>query len=430
VAPRSELPGFYKLGPAQRAELLARLAGLTQEELELLTQGRVGLEVLDKMIENVVGILPMPLAIATNFLVNGREYLVPMCIEEPSVVAAASFAAKVARKRGGFRASASEPVVRGQVVLKDVPDIERALRALEGAKQEVLELANSTSATLPRLGGGAKDLRARSVAVGERRVLIAELFVDCRDAMGANAVNTMCEAVAPLLARLTSGRPVLRILSNLTTERMARAEATFAKEEVGGEGVVEDIILANGVAEADIYRCATHNKGILNGICALAMALGQDTRAIEAAAHAYASLGGRYAPLTRWYKDEAGDLVGRLELPLALGTVGGVIRAHPTVSLALKILGVKGSRELAEVACAVGLAQNFAALRALVSEGIQAGHMKLHARSLALAAGARPHEVDAIAAKMVEEGRISLSRARELLERLRLGEASGAQKGY
>jgi hydroxymethylglutaryl-CoA reductase len=424
---RSVLPGFYRLSVKERQRLLAELAGLSEEELILLSDcGAVGLELLDKTIENVVGCLPMPLAIATNFLVNGREYLIPMCIEEPSVVAAASFAAKVARKRGGFRARATEPLVRGQVVLKDVPDLEGALERLEGAKEDILGLANSTSSTLPKLGGGAKDLRTRTISVDGRVLLVAELYVDCRDAMGANIVNTMCEAIAPLLARLTSGRPLLRILSNLTTERMAFAEATFAKEEIGGERVVEDIVLANKVAAADIYRCATHNKGIMNGIIALAMALGQDTRAIEAAAHAYASMGGRYRPLTSWAKDERGDLVGRLELPLSMGTVGGFIRAHPTASLALKVLGVRSAQELAEVACSVGLAQNFAALRALVSEGIQAGHMKLHARSLALAAGAKGAQIDEIAKRMVEEGRISLSRAKELLSEL-LGRA---QKGY
>ena len=413
----SRIPGFYKLSVDERLKLVKEFSGLTEEEVELLkSMSALGIERADKMIENVIGGITYPLGIATNFRINGRDYLIPMAIEEPSVVAAASKGAKIAREGGGFRAWADEPMMIGQVQVVGLKDAWRGKVEVLKLKEEILKKANEQSETLPKLGGGAKDLRVEILETERGEMLIVELLIDVRDAMGANVVNSMAEAVAPMIERATGGRALLRILSNLSDLRLARAYAVFPKELVGEE-VIQGILDAYEFARCDPYRCATHNKGIMNGIVAVAMATGQDTRALEAGAHAYASLGG-YKPLTKWEVNSEGDLVGSIELPLAVGIVGGSIRANPIAEICLKILGVKSSRELAEVMASVGLAQNFSALRALVSEGIQRGHMKLHARNLAVSAGAKGELIDRIAERMVEEGRVSFSRAKELLEEL------------
>ncbi len=401
----SRLPGFYKLTPEERLRKIKELAGLTEEEVEVLRSGGLPLHCADKMIENVVGIFPLPLGIAANFLINGRDYLVPMVTEEPSVVAAASNGARLVREGGGFRARVLGSVMIGQIHLLGANP--QASERVLAEKEKILEEANRTNPTLIQAGGGARDLEVRNL--GE--VLAVHLLVDVRDAMGANAVNTMCEAVAPLLEGITGGRALLRILSNLAVHRLTRAEAVVPKE-VLGEETVRGIVKATEIAKKDPYRCATHNKGIMNGIIAVALATGNDTRALEAGAHSYASLGG-YHPLTEWEETPEGNLYGRIELPLAVGTVGGAT-SHPVARICRKILGIRTAAELAEVMASVGLAQNLAALRALVSEGIQRGHMRLHARALALAAGATGEEAEEIARRMVEEGEVTLERAKEL----------------
>ena len=420
--PSSRLPEFYKLSPAARVARVQEFAGLTDDEAATLPRAdALTLAQADKMIENVVGVYSLPLGIATNFLVNGRDYLVPMAIEEPSVVAAASHAARLLREGGGVTAIASDPLMIGQVQLLGIADPHGAAVALLAAKAEVLALANQQDPLLVSVGGGAKDVEVRVLehtAAGP--MVIVHLIVDVRDAMGANAVNTMAEAVAPRLAEIARGEFRLRIISNLADKRLVRARGVvpreaLATETLAGEQVVQGIVEAAAFAATDPYRAATHNKGIMNGIDAVVVATGNDWRAIEAGAHAYAARGGRYTSLSAWERDAAGDLVGTLELPLAVGIVGGATKVHPTARLALKVLGVKTARELAEVVAAVGLAQNLGALRALATEGIQRGHMALHARQMAIAAGATGELVDVVAARLVREKRIRLDRAGEIL---------------
>jgi hydroxymethylglutaryl-CoA reductase len=368
------------------------------------------------MIENVVGAFPVPLGIAVNFLVNGRDYLIPMAIEEPSVVAAASYAAKMVREGGGFFANSTPQVMIGQIQAVRIRDPHRAKMAIYAAKEEILKKANEQDPMLVSVGGGAKDLEVKVINTQTGPMVITELHVDCKDVMGANAVNTMAEAVAPLIERITRGRVYLRIISNLATKRLARAWCTVPKEVVGGEEVVDGIIEAYAFAAADPYRCATHNKGILNGIIGVVIATCNDHRAVEAGAHAYAAHLGGYRPLSVWEKNENGDLVGAIQLPMAIGIVGGATRVHPIAKIALKILGVKTAAEFGEVLAAVGLAQNLGALRALASEGIQRGHMSLHARNMAIAAGASGELVDLIVERMVSERKIRLDRAKELID--------------
>jgi len=412
----SRIPGFYRLSPKERAQIIKEFAGLTDEEVEALqSTGSLKLELADRMIENVVGAMPIPLGIAVNFLINGRDYLIPMAIEEPSVVAAASNAARMARAKGGFFTSSTEPIMIGQIQAVGIDDPQAAKKAILAAKEEVLEKANRQDPMLVSVGGGAKDLDVKVIQTRTGPMVITELHVDCRDAMGANAVNTMAEAVAPTIERLTHGRVYLRIISNLATRRLARAWTVVAKEAVGGEEVVDGIVNAYAFAEADPYRAATHNKGVLNGIISVVIATGNDHRAVEAGAHAYAARSGRYSSLTVWEKNKDGDLVGSIELPMAVGIVGGATRVHPVARIALKILGVKTAREFGEVLAAVGLAQNFAALRALAHEGIQRGHMSLHARNVAISAGAPEELIDLIVERMVEERSVRLDRAKELI---------------
>jgi hydroxymethylglutaryl-CoA reductase len=368
------------------------------------------------MIENVVGAFPVPLGIAVNFLVNKRDYLIPMAIEEPSVVAAASYAAKMVREGGGFLANSTSQIMIGQIQAVHIKDPHRAKMAIYAAKEEILKKANEQDPMLVSVGGGAKDLEVKVINAQTGPMVITELHVDCRDVMGANAVNTMAEAVAPIIERITHGRVYLRIISNLAVKRLVRAWCTVPKEAVGGEEVVDGIIEAYAFAAADPFRCATHNKGILNGIIGVIIATCNDHRAVEAGAHAYAAHLGGYRPLSIWEKNENGDLVGAIQMPMAVGIFGGATRVHPIAKIALKILGVKTAGEFGEVLAAVGLAQNLGALRALASEGIQRGHMSLHARNMAIAAGATGELIDLVVERMVSERKIRLDRAKELID--------------
>jgi hydroxymethylglutaryl-CoA reductase len=413
------MTGFYKLPMKERLEILRKTAGLTDDEAKTLANtGGLPPDVADRMIENVIGGMTMPLGIATNFRINGREYLVPMALEEPSVVAGASKAAKLARAKGGFTVTNTGPVMIGQIQVVHPKSPEKAKAALLAKKVEILQKANEQDPMLVSLGGGAKDLNVKILPSLNGTMVVAELIVNTGDAMGANAVNTMAEAVSPMVEEISQGEALLRIISNLADRRLVRASAVFEKEGIGGEAVADGVVNAYAFADADPYRCATHNKGIMNGVVAVGIACGQDIRALEAGAHSYAARTGKYKPLTTWEKDRDGNLVGKLEMPMAVGLVGGAARTHPTARAAIKILGVKTAIELAEVMGAVGLAQNFAALRALASEGIQRGHMKLHARNIAVSAGATGALVDAVAAKMVEEKKIRFDRAKELVAEL------------
>ncbi len=398
---------------------MAKFAGLTGEEAKLLSEtGALKAELANRMIENIIGVMPVPLGIAVNFLINGREYMIPMAIEEPSVVAAASHAAKLARPKGGFIANGTAPVMIGQIQLVDVKDPHGAKVEILNHREEILRQANDQDPLLISLGGGAKDLEVKVIETITGPMIIVELLVDCRDAMGANAVNTMNEAVAPMIAEIASGRYLLRIISNLATRRLARAKAVFSQEDLGGEEVVDNILHAYAFAASDPYRCATHNKGIMNGITAVVLATGNDTRAVEAGAHAYAARSGHYWPLTNWEKNEDGNLVGSIELPMAVGLVGGATASNPIAKICVKILGVKTAKELGEVMAAVGLAQNFAALRALTTEGIQLGHMSLHARNVAVAVGATGELIDKVADRMIKERKVRLDRAQEILKEI------------
>lgn len=369
---------FYEMTREERLAFVKEQAGLADEETAAFGQP-LAFDAANKMVENAVGIMSLPLGIATNFVINGVERLVPMAIEEPSVIAAASKAAKIAKAKGGFTAQADKSLMIGQVQVVKLSRIDAAKRKVLAKKKELLAIANSKSKSVV-----AEGLKVRVVKDTSRnrmgKMLIVELIIDAKDAMGANAVNTMCEAIAPRVQEITGGTVVLKILSNYATMRMVKCSAVFDKEELGGKEIVERILYAYALAHSDPYRAVTHNKGVMNGIDAVALATGQDFRAIEAGAHAYAARDGTYRSLTRWWRAKTGDLAGEIELPLAVGTVGGVANVHPTAKMALKVLGVKSAQELAMTMAAAGLAQNLAAIRALSAEGIQAGHMKLHAR--------------------------------------------------
>jgi hydroxymethylglutaryl-CoA reductase len=417
--PSSEISNFYKLKPSERLKAVREFANLDEDQTESIRSlSGLKLETADRMIENVIGIMPIPLGIATNFLVNGRDYLVPMAIEEASVVAAASNAAKMARKLGGFRTSNSGPVMIGQIQTVGVVDPYRARNEILANRDIILTKANEQDPKLVSVGGGAKDIEVRVIDTSRGKMVVTHLIVDCKDAMGANAVNTMAEAVAPLIEKISRGRVFLRIISNLAVKRLVRSTAVFEKEVIGGKEVVDSIIDAFAFADADPFRCATHNKGIMNGVTAVALATGQDTRALESGAHAYAAITGRYKSLTTYEEDENGNLVGTIEMPFAVGLIGGASAVHPVAKASVKILGVKSAVELGEVMASVGLAQNFAALRALATEGIQKGHMKLHARNVAASAGANGDLVDLVAQRMVEEKKIRFDRAQELIKEL------------
>jgi len=427
----SRLAGFYDLPLEKRIERVAQWAALTQDEAAIL-RGASGLDLAraNLMIENAVGLYGLPLGIATNFVVNGRDVLVPMAIEEPSVVAGASFAAKLARAGGGFRAITTPPEMIGQIQVLDVAEPWSARFDLLAAREELLALADASDPVIVNAGGGARDLQVRVFEhTPAGPMLVVHLVFDCRDAMGANAVNTACETLAPRVEQITGGRVLLRILSNLAERRLARARCTapveaLAGENFPGEQAARGVVEAWAFAAADPYRAATHNKGIMNGVDAVVMATGNDWRAVEAGAHAYAARSGRYTSLSAWARDGSGNLAGTLEMPLAVGVVGGATRVHPTARVALKILGVRTARELAEIVVAVGLAQNLAALRALATEGIQRGHMRLHARQVAIAAGAGEHEIESVVQRMVSEGVIRPDRAETILSEVRGSDAS------
>ena len=380
----SSIPKFFEKSHEEKLEIICNFSDLTDDEVNHLKNatGGIDFEHADKMIENAIGTFSLPLGIATNFKINNKDYLVPMVIEEPSVIAAASKAAKIARVHGGFTATVEGNISIGQVQVLDV-NIQKSISAINSNSNEIIELANSASKTLPKLGKGAKQIHCKEIKTSTSSMLIVELMIDVGDAMGANVTNTMCETVAPLIEKITGGKTLLRILSNYSTKRMVSVSGTFDKEAVGGEQVVNDIISAFEFADNDVYRAVTHNKGVMNGTISVANATGQDSRAIEAAAHAYASSTGKYRSLTKWEKDNSGNLVGKFEIPLSVGIVGGITNNHPIAKICTKILKLTNVQDLACIMAATGLAQNFAAMRALVTEGIQKGHMKLHARKQA-----------------------------------------------
>jgi hydroxymethylglutaryl-CoA reductase len=410
---------FYEMNRDERLAFLRESIGLTDDEVTSFGQP-LAFDSANRMVENAVGIMSIPLGIATNFIINGEEHLVPMAIEEPSVIAAASKAAKIARVNGGFVAKAGESHMLGQVQVVSLSNITLAKRKVLARKRELLAIANSKSRTVSAIGLQAREVKDSSQnKMG--RMLVVEMVIDTKDAMGANAVNTMCEAIAPRVAEITGGDVVLKILSNYATKRMVKCKAVFDKEELGGKEIVERILYAYALAHSDVYRAVTHNKGVMNGVDAVALATGQDFRAIEAGAHAWAARDGTYRSLTKWWRTKQGDLAGEIELPLAVGVVGGVANVHSTAKIALKILRAKDAKELAMVISAAGLAQNLAAMRALASEGIQKGHMRLHARNIAVMAGARGEEIDVVAKKISDEGQVSVERARDVIAFLHKG---------
>ena len=377
----SSIPKFFEKNLKERLSIVKEFANLTDDEIKVLENASGGIDFshADKMIENAIGTFSLPIGIATNFRINEKDFLIPMVIEEPSVIAASSKAAKIARVHGGFTATTEGNFSIGQIQVVDV-NVQETIPKIISSSSEITDLANSKSETLSRLGKGVKEIICKEIKTDSKSMLVVELLIDVGDAMGANVTNTMCEAVAPLIEKLTGGRTLLRILSNYSTKRMVRASALFDKDTVGGEKIVDDMISAFQFANNDTFRAVTHNKGVMNGTISVANATGQDSRAIEAAAHAYAAKSGMYRSLTEWSKDDSGNLLGKFEIPLSVGIVGGVINDHPIAKISKKILGVNSAQELACVMASVGLAQNFAAMRALVTEGIQKGHMKLHAR--------------------------------------------------
>jgi len=416
----SRLPGFYKLTPDERLAALSTASNLSADNFACVRAAdEAVLGMADHMIENVIGTMAIPLGIAANFVINGADVLVPMATEEPSVVAAASNMASVARIRGGFHASSDLPIMISQIQVTGCVDPYGARLRLYERRDELLDLANAQDPMLVSLGGGARDIEVRIVEAARAAYVVVHLIVDVRDAMGANAVNTMAEAVAPLVAELAGGRVRLRILSNKADRRLARVRAVYDKDALGGEDVVDGILDAYAFAAADPYRAATHNKGIMNGVTAVVLATGNDTRAVEAGAHCHASATGRYTSLSHYERDAEGNLVGTLELPMPVGLVGGATKTHPVAQTAVKLLGVQTAKELGEIIAAVGLAQNTGALRALAAEGIQKGHMSLHARNIAVAAGAAPDEIDALVDALKSDGAIRLDRAEELLAAMR-----------
>ena len=418
----SGISGFYKLSLEERQHKLAKLLNLTHEEVKLLQSlGYFTPTQIDTLIENVIGSYQLPLGIALNFKINGKDYILPMVIEEPSVVAAASNAAKIARKNGGFQSEEVKSIMISQIQITQLKDIAAAKEILVRNKEKILKIANEQDPLLNKLGGGALDIEIREIETNKGKMVILHLLVNVLDAMGANVVNTMAEAVSPYIEEISGGKIYLRIVSNLATHRIAKSKAVFDKNMLGGEEVVEGILNAYEFALADPYRAATHNKGIMNGIIALTLATGNDTRAIEAGAHAYASLSGKYKPLTKFKSDSDGNLVGEIEIPLALGIVGGMTKIHPMARLALKILGVKSAEELSQIAAALGLAQNVAALRALASEGIQKGHMVLHSRNIAKTAGVPDELIEKVANLLVKEKKIRVDYAKEILQRIKEG---------
>ena len=414
----SKVSGFYKMPVKKRIEFVKEFSDLTEEDVNIFSSS-LDIETADRMVENVLGNFELPLGLAVNFVINDKDYIIPMVTEESSVIAAASNAAKIARIKGGFTTECSSPLMIGQLQLLHIDNVADAAQNIMNHKKEILQIANDQDKILVDLGGGAKDLEVRILDSPLGKMIITHLIVDVRDAMGANAVNTMCEALAPILEEISGGKIRLKILSNLADRRLVKAKAIFDKDKMGGEKVVDAFIESYTLASIDPYRAATHNKGIMNGIDSVIIATGNDFRAIEAGAHAYAARDGRYTSLTSYHKDDNGDLAGEIELPLAIGIVGGAANIHPKAKLCRKILGINTAQTLAEVVASLGLAQNFAAVFALSTVGIQKGHMSLHAKNIAVMAGAKAGEIDKVSEQMIKENKIKLDRAKEILAEIR-----------
>lgn len=417
----SRIPGFHKLTVEERLNKVKEFAALTDEDIALFNKrAHLDISTADRMIENVIGTFEMPLGIATNMIINEKEYLIPLVVEESSVVAGLSNAANMARSGGGFFTSNSGPIMIAQIQAVNLPDPFGAKMKIYEKRDEILQISNQQDPILVKLGGGARDLEVRVLDTKAGPMVITHLIVDTRDAMGANAVNTMAEALAPFIEEWTGGKVYLRILSNLADRRLVRARVRVKKDAIkGGEEVVDGIIYAWAFADTDPYRAATHNKGIMNGITPLIIATGNDFRAIEAGAHSYAARTGLYRSMTHWEKDKNGDLVGTIELPMAVGLVGGATALHPLAKIVIKILGVETATELGEIIGAVGLCQNLAALRVLAAEGVQKGHMSLHAKNIAVMAGATGELIDEVARRLVEDGKVRMDRAQEILKELK-----------
>ena len=427
----SRMPGFHRLTPKERREKLSEVAGLTEEHLKAWESGTLDMGIADRMIENVIGTYSLPIGVATNFIIDGKHYAIPFVVEEASVVAAASNMAKRCLKSGGFRSSNDDPIMIGQIQVVGLKDVGAAQSSVLSSKDDIIELCNEVDPILVKFGGGCKDIEARSIDTDSGSMLIVHLLVDCRDAMGANAVNTMAETVAPKIEELTGGTVILRIISNLAVHRLARISATFTPEEMSDSGndhvqgseVINGVIQAFHFAAADPFRATTHNKGIMNAVSSVAIACGQDWRAIEAGAHAYAAFGKKnstYGSMTEWSKDQNGNLVGSIEMPMAVGLVGGAIRIHPGAKANVALLGVETADELGKVMASAGLAQNLGALRALATVGIQAGHMKLHLQNMAATAGAVDDEIELVSNIVKSSGeRITMAAVIAALESLR-----------
>lgn len=419
----TRVPGFYRLSPKERFDIVTEGRNLTDDQLKHLSgENPLSMDLADSMIENVIGQIGIPLGIATNFKINGKDMFIPMATEEPSVVAAASNAAKASYDHGGFFTSMSGTIMRGQIQVLNVADPYAAKAKIFEHKDEILAYCNVQDPTLVSLGGGAKDIEVHIIPTNSQIMLVIHLIVDTKDAMGANAVNTMAEAVSPTIETITGGKVVLKIISNLADLRLVRARAIFSTEALGGKEVVDNIVSAFEFADYDPYRATTHNKGIMNGISAVVLATGNDTRAVEAGAHAYASISGQYKSLTKWEINADGNLSGSIELPMAVGIVGGATKTHPVAQAALKVMGASSAEELAGCIAAAGLAQNAAALRALSAEGIQRGHMSLHARNLAVMAGAKRSDIDRIVAQAVKEKDLRYDRILEITKATQRGE--------
>ncbi|EJU22711.1 hydroxymethylglutaryl-CoA reductase, degradative [Peptoanaerobacter stomatis] len=414
----STYSGFYKLSVEERLKEVAEFANLEDKHIKTIQNPEVlDIEKADNMIENVIGRFTLPLGVALNFMINGKDYIIPMVTEEASVVAAASNAAKLARDSGGFYTNNTGSIMIAQVQVTDILDVDYTRIVIYEHKDEILKICNEKDPVLVKYGGGAKDIDVRIINSKDEDFIVVHLKVNTLDAMGANAVNSMAEAVAPFIEKITGGKVYLRILSNLAVERLFRSRTKVKKEALGGEEVVDKIVSAYKFANADPFRATTHNKGIMNGISAVVLATGNDTRAIESGAHSYAAISGKYKSLTTWQKDKDGDLVGTIEIPLAVGLVGGATKIHPVAQAAIKILGVKTAGELGDIIASVGLAQNLAAIKALATEGIQRGHMSLHAKNIAVTAGAKGEELDRIVKKMIEDKNINLDYAKSLLNK-------------
>lgn len=411
---------FRDMNQDERLQHLKRNTNIDNKDIELFKDTSIfKFNEVNRMIENAIGIFQIPLGIALNFVINNKEYLIPMATEEPSVIAAASNAARIAKENGGFKAEADISAMTGQIQL--IPDLTKSndiidiIRKIIDNKNELLSIANSKSSFAKCIDLTVKEVKDESLNdMGS--MIVIEILVDTKDAMGANVVNTMCEAIAPRIELITEGQVILKILSNYATNRLAKCKAIFPKKMIGGERVLKRILYGYALAYSDVYRAVTHNKGIMNGVDSVAIAMGQDVRAIEAACHAYACRDGKYRSLTKWYQNSNGDLVGEIEIPLAVGTIGGITNTHPLVKACFKILDVKSPQELAMIISAVGLAQNFSAIRALSDEGIQEGHMKLHSKNVAIIAGAEGDKIEKISNRMILEKNISVSRAREILK--------------